>query len=83
LFKSSSDILLKDTVKVYFEAVKGNQKEALRYIEAYVNKEKKRKIIFSLKKSTLVYDKFIDFNISSDANADFPSIDLKAGSIVS
>ena len=38
--------------------MKGNQKEALRYIETYINKEKRRKVIFSLKKSTLVYDKF-------------------------
>lgn len=46
-------------VKAYFEAVKGEQKEALRYIEGYINKEKMRKVIFSLKKSTLVYDKFV------------------------
>lgn len=46
-------------VKAYFEAVKGNQKEALRYINAYINKEKRRKVIFGLKKSTLVYDKFV------------------------
>ena len=45
-------------VKAYFEAVKGNQKEALRYMETYINKERRRKVIFSLKKSTLVYDKF-------------------------
>ena len=45
-------------IRAYFEAVKGNQKEALRYIEAYINKEKRRKVIFSLRKSTLVYDKF-------------------------
>ena len=45
-------------IRAYFEAVKGNKEEALRYIEDYVNKEKKRKVIFSLKKSTLVYDKF-------------------------
>lgn len=46
-------------VRAYFEAVNGNKQEALRYIEVYVNKEKRRKIIFGLKKSTLVYDKFI------------------------
>lgn len=45
--------------RAYFEAMKGNKKEALRYIEDYFNKEKRRKVIFSLKKSTLVYDKFI------------------------
>ncbi|MDR3597726.1 hypothetical protein [Clostridium sp.] len=46
-------------IRAYLEAVKGNQKEALRYIEIYVNKEKRRKVILGLKKSTLVYDKFI------------------------
>lgn len=52
-------------IRAYFEAVKGNQKEALRYIETYINKEKRRKVIFGLKKSTLVYDKFnydIEYN---------------------
>lgn len=28
-------------VKAYFEAVKGNQKEALSYLNAYANKEKR------------------------------------------
>lgn len=46
-------------VKAYFEAVKGNQKEALMYINAYFDNEKRRKVIFDLKKSTLVYDKFV------------------------
>jgi tetratricopeptide (TPR) repeat protein len=46
-------------VKAYFEAVKGNQKEALMYINAYFNNEKRRKVIFDFKKSTLVYDKFV------------------------
>lgn len=52
-------------MRAYFEAVKGNEREALRYIEAYVNKEKKKKMIFSLKKSTLVYDKF-NFDIENN-----------------
>ncbi|WP_160690946.1 hypothetical protein [Clostridium sp. C2-6-12] len=46
-------------VKAYFEVLKENPKEALRYINAYINKEKRRKMIFDLKKSTLVYDKFV------------------------
>jgi len=45
-------------IGAYFKVVQGNQKEALRYIETYINKEKRRKVIFGLKKSTLVYDKF-------------------------
>lgn len=43
----------------YFEGVKGNQKEALRYIEGYVNKEKKRKVIFRFRNTLLLFDKFV------------------------
>lgn len=46
-------------IQAYFEVVKGNQKEALKYIEGYINKKKKRKILFSFTKVNFVFDKFI------------------------
>lgn len=46
-------------VRAYFETLKGNQKEALRYVKGYTSKEKKRKFLFGFTKSTLVFDKFI------------------------
>lgn len=42
----------------YFEGIKGNQKEAFRYIEGYENKKKKRKVVIG-SKVFLLFDKFI------------------------
>lgn len=46
-------------IRAYLEGIKGNSKEVLRYIESYINKEKKKKVVFSFNKSLLLYDKFI------------------------
>lgn len=43
----------------YYEGIKGNQKEALNYIEGYENKKSKRRLIISFPKVFFLFDKFI------------------------